>query len=103
MPPEAPRVKVPVFKKDTALVMVPVAPLSWRLYPAVAVFKVVAVSAPLKAIVPVVAVKVVVVSLTVLVKVVPPEFVMVRVSSGTPPIAPVTLIVPLVPEFRVSD
>ena len=65
---------MPVLAKVTALVMVPVEPLSWRLYPAAAVFNVVAVRAPLKAIVPVVAVKVVVVSLTVLVKVVPEEF-----------------------------
>ena len=78
---------MPVFKKVTALVMVPVAPLSWRLYPAVAVFKVAAVRAPLKAIVPVVAVKVVVVSLTVLVKVVPAEFCTVTVPMLVP-IAP---------------
>ena len=65
---------MPVLAKVTALVMVPVEPFNCRLYPADVVFKVVAVNAPLKAIVPVVAVKVVVVSLTVLVKVVPAEF-----------------------------
>ena len=63
-----------MLAKVTALVMVLPLPVKDRLYPADVVFKVVVVNAPLKAIVPVVAVKVVVVSLTVLVKVVPAEF-----------------------------
>ena len=65
--------------------------MSWRLYPAAAVFNVVAVRAPLKAIVPVVLVKVVVVSLTVLVKVVPPELVTVKVPMLVP-IAPMETV-----------
>ena len=63
---------------------------------------VVAVSAPLKAIVPVVLVRVTVVAPTVLLKVVPPEWVMVRVPTpdteepiisapATPPVAKVRL------------
>ena len=65
-----------------------------------AVFKVVAVKAPLKAIVPVVLVRVTVAAPTVLLKVVPPELVMVRVPISVPMVlltatAPVVLIVRL--------
>ncbi len=62
------------------------------------VFSVVAVSAPLKVIAPVVSVKVTVVAPTVLLKVVPPELVIVRIPISVPIVletvtAPVVLIV----------
>ena len=41
-----------MLAKVTALVMVPVVPFNWRLYPADVVFKVVVVRGSLKAIVP---------------------------------------------------
>ena len=81
VPPAVPKVKVPVLIKVTASVIVPVLALRARLYACAAVFKVVAVRAPLKAIVPVVLVKVTIVAPTVLLKVVPPELVMVRVPT----------------------
>ncbi len=59
--------------KVTALVIVPVVAFSARLYACAAVFKVVAVNAPLNAIVPVVLVRVTVVALTAPLKIVPPE------------------------------
>ena len=43
---------MPVFKKVTALVMVPVAPLSWRLLTVLASVKVVTLTSPLKLAVP---------------------------------------------------
>ena len=73
VPPLAPSVKVPVLLKVTALVIVPLVPLSATLYAWAAVLSVVAVNAPLKVIVPTVLVSVTVVALTVLLKVVPPE------------------------------
>jgi hypothetical protein len=102
VPPLAPRVKVPVLLKVTASVIVPVLAFSAKLYAWDAVFKVVAVKAPLKVIVPVVLVKVTIVAPTVLLKVVPPELVMVRVPTPdteeplisapvTPPVAKVKL------------
>ncbi len=102
VPPLAPSVKVPVLLKVTALVMVPEVAFSARLYACAAVFKVVAVNAPLKAIVPVVLVRVTVVALTVLLKVAPPEWVMVSVPTpdtveplisapATPPVTSVRL------------
>ena len=69
------------------MVMVPLVPLSCKLYAATAVFNVLAVSAPLNAIVPAVAVRVVVESVTAPVKVVPPELVTVKVPMLVP-IAP---------------
>ena len=102
VPPLAPRVKVPVLLKVTALVIVPVLAFRARLYAALLVFSVVAVSAPLKVIAPVVLVRVTVVAPTVPLKVVPPELVMVRVPTpdteeplisapATPPVANVKL------------
>ena len=73
VPPLAPRVKVPVLLKVTASVIVPVLALRAKLYACAAVFKVVAVRAPLKVIVPVVLVKVTIEAPTVPLKVVPPE------------------------------
>ena len=100
VPPLAPKVKVPVLLKVTALVIVPVLAFRVKLYAWLAVFKVVAVRAPLKAIVPVVLVKVTIVAPTVPLKVVPPELVMMRVPTpdteepaisapATPPVAKV--------------
>ena len=102
VPPLAPRVKVPVLLKVTALVIVPVLAFRARLYAALLVFSVVAVSAPLKAIVPVVLVSVTVVAPTVPLKVVPPELSIARVPTpdteepvmsapATPPVAKVKL------------
>ena len=73
VPPAVPRAKVPVLMKVTASVIVPVLAFRAKLYACAAVFKVVAVRAPLKAIVPVVLVKVTIVAPTVPLKVVPPE------------------------------
>jgi len=81
VPPLAPRAKVPVLLKVTASVIVPVLAFSAKLYAWDAVFKVVAVRAPLKAIVPVVLERVTIVAPTVPLKVVPPECVMVRVPT----------------------
>ena len=102
VPPLAPKVKVPVLLKVTVLVIVPVLAFRARLYAALLVFSVVAVSAPLKAIVPVVLVSVTVVAPTVPLKVVPPELSIARVPTpdteepvmsapATPPVAKVTL------------
>ena len=102
VPALAPKVKVPVLLKVTALVIVPVLAFRAKLYACAAVFKVVAVRAPLKAIVPVVLVKVTIVAPTVPLKVVPPELVMMRVPTPdteetlisapvTPPVANVRL------------
>jgi len=98
VPPLAPRAKVPVLLKVTASVIVPVLALRAKLYAWDAVVKVVAVRAPLKAIVPVVLERVTVVALTAPLKVVPPELVMVRVPMSVPIVlltatAPVVLIV----------
>ena len=101
VPPLAPSVKVPVLLKVTALVIVPVVALSARLYPALLVFRVVAVSAPLKVIAPVVSVKVTVVAPTVLLKVVPPELVMVSVPTLVPT-APLTVTAPVVLMVRFA-
>ena len=102
VPALAPKVKVPVLLKVTALVIVPVLAFRAKLYAWFAVFKVVAVRAPLKAIVPVVLVKVTIVAPTAPLKVVLPELVMVRVPTpdteetlisapATPPVANVRL------------
>ena len=102
VPPLAPKVKVPVLLKVTVLVIVPELAFRAKLYAWLAVFKVVAVRAPLKAIVPVVLVSVTVVAPTVPLKVVPPELVIVRVPTpdteepaisapATPPVANVKL------------
>ncbi len=102
VPPLAPRAKVPLLLKVTALAIVPVLAFRAKLYAWLAVFKVVAVRAPLKAIVPVVLVRVTVVASTAPLKVVPPELVMVRVPTpdteeplisapATPPVANVRL------------
>ena len=62
------------------------------------------VNAPLKIIVPAVLLSTTLVPVvTAPLKVVPPEWVMVKVDSGVAPIAPVTLITPTVPAFIVSD
>ena len=66
------KVSVPVLEKVAAFVIVP-PPLIATLYPATAVFKVVAVNAPVNVIVPVVAVNVTVAAFTVLLNVVPPD------------------------------
>ena len=102
VPPLAPRAKVPLLLKVTASVIVPVLAFRARLYAALLVFSVVAVSAPLKAIVPVVLVSVTVVAPTVPLKVVPPELSIARVPTpdteepvmsapATPPVAKVKL------------
>ncbi len=65
------------------------------------VFRVVAVNAPVKVIVPVVSVRVTVVAPTVLPKVVPPELVIVRVPTLVP-IAPLTVTVPAVSIARFA-
>ena len=91
----------PVFKKFTALVTVAPA-FKVTLYAALAAFNVVAVSAPLKAIVPVVLLRVTVVAATVLEKVVPPELVMVRVPISVPT-APLTETAPAELMVRLDD
>lgn len=102
LPPAAPSESVPVFEKVTAFVMAPVDPLKAKLYPALAVLRVVAVKAPVNVIVPVVAVRVTVAASTVLEKVVPPEFVIVIVPKAVlAPTAPVTAMTPA-PAVRVS-
>ena len=102
VPPAVPKVKVPVLIKVTASVIVPVLAFRAKLYACAAVFKVVAVRAPLKAIVPVVLVRVTIEAPTVPLKVVPPECVIARVPTfdteepaisapATPPVAKVKL------------
>ncbi len=81
VPPLAPNARLPVLLKVTRLVIVPVLAFRARLYAALLVFSVVAVSAPLKVIVPVVLERVTVVAPTAPLKVVPPELVMVRVLT----------------------
>ena len=103
VPPALPKASVPVLRKDTALVIVPVLPLSATLTTVLGTVKVGVVRAPLKVIVPVVLVRTTLVPVvTAPVKVAPPELLTVRVAKLTPPpIAPLTLIVPGV--FRVKD
>ena len=93
VPPLAPKARVPVLLKVTALVIVPVLAFRAKLYAWFAVFKVVAVRAPLKAIVPVVLVSVTVAASTAPPKVVPPELVMVRVPISVP----MVVVTPTVP------
>ena len=95
VPPLVPSVNVPLLLKVTALVIVPVLALRARLYAWFAVFKVVAVRAPLKVIVPVVLERVTVVAPTVPLKVVPPELVMMRVP--TPDIEEPLISAPVTP------
>ena len=92
-----PKLREPAFRKETALVIaVPVA-FRPKLEALAAVVKVGVMSAPLKAIVPVVLVSTTLVTVvTAPVKVAPPELVMVRVPMFVP-IMPVTLIAPAVP------
>jgi len=93
VPPLAPKARVPLLLKVTALVIVPVLAFRARLYAWLAVFKVVAVRAPLKVIVPVVLVSVTVAASTAPPKVVPPELVMVRVPISVP----MVVVTPTVP------
>ena len=100
MPADAPKAKLPVFKKVTALVMVVPVALMPRLYPWLAVVKVGVVKAPLKAMVAasVVSVKITLVTVSTLpAKVAPPELVTVTLPMLVPMVrkiltAPVVLI-----------
>ena len=98
VPPLAPRAKVPLLLKVTASVIVPVLAFRARLYAALLVFSVVAVSAPLKVIVPVVLERVTVAASTAPPKVVPPELVMVRVPISVP----MVLVTPTVPTELIT-
>ena len=99
--PAFPKVRVPVFKKVAALVMVE-PPLSATLYGLLAVVNVEAVTAPVNTMLLVLSVRVTVLALTVDANVPPMDWVTVKPVRAVPePIAPDTLNVPAVFKARL--
>jgi hypothetical protein len=105
VPPVAPSLSVPVFANVTASVMLPVDAGRDRLNACDPTFSAPVVKAPVNVIVPVVLVRTTAVPVvTAVLKVVPPELVIVRFRRDvTPPTIPVTPTIPEVPEFRERD
>ena len=94
---------MPELPNVTAFVIEVSVPVKPRLY-APPVVKVGVISAPLKPMLPVVAVNATPVSVFTAAKVAPPELVTVKVFKVVvPPMAPATLTVPTVPVDKVSD